>query len=64
MAHLPLELRMKICMLVARGEKIEKKTLKKQLLYSPTLYHKYTNEDLEDLINCIGEARVNNKFYL
>ena len=41
-----------------------KKTLKKQLLYSPTLYHKYSNEDLEDLINCIGEARVKNKFYL
>jgi len=38
MAHLPLELRMKICMLVARGEKIEEKNTQKTTLHEPPTF--------------------------
>ena len=39
-----------------------KKTLKKQLVYSPTLYRKYDEQEMEELTIYIADTRIKKKF--
>ena len=42
---------------------IFKKKQKLSILYNPTLYRKYTQTDIDDLTDCIAEARIIKKYF-